>query len=313
MASSLARLGAALPRARPRAAARALPPGRWDAAALGASRRAALNARRCQVHSEVKAAPTSDLKDGENSSKNWRIKMLYDGDCPLCMREGLEFGIGNRSHQFSCLDVHRIMLWKLRSNTEAFSPVATYRFGRFRAPALRIRLNSVRAPPPHEAFPSPPARSSLVASVSTARQQRRRGGGDGATLVGDLARADVNMLRERNKSYGAINFVDISSKDYSPEDNQGLDYETAMGRIHAILSDGTVVTDVEAFRKLYEEVGLGWVYAVTKYEPVATMANAVYGVWAKYRMQITGRPPLEEIMASRKAAGECKDDKVCKM
>ncbi|KAK8456518.1 hypothetical protein SEVIR_3G032500v4 [Setaria viridis] len=199
MASSLARLGAALPRARPRPGARVLPPGRWDAAALGASRRAAPNVGRCQVHSDVKVAPTSDLKDGDNSSKNWRIKMLYDGDCPLCMRE-------------------------------------------------------------------------------------------------------VNMLRERNKSYGAIKFVDISSKDYSPDDNQGLDYETVMGRIHAILSDGTIVTDVEAFRRLYEEVGLGWVYAVTKYEPVATMANAVYGVWAKYRMQITGRPPLEEIMASRKAA-----------
>ncbi|CAL5024842.1 unnamed protein product [Urochloa decumbens] len=231
MASSLARLGAALPRARPRAAARVLPPGRWDAAALGASRRAALNVGRCQIHSDVKVAPTSDLKDGDNSSKNWRIKMLYDGDCPLCMRE-------------------------------------------------------------------------------------------------------VNMLTERNRSYGAIKFVDISSKDYSPDDNQGLDYETfvdisskdyspddnqgldyetVMGRIHAILSDGTVVTDVEAFRRLYEEVGLGWVYAVTKYEPVASIANAVYGVWAKYRMQITGRPPLEEIMASRKVAGECKDDKVCKM
>ncbi|XP_047068108.1 uncharacterized protein At5g50100, chloroplastic-like [Lolium rigidum] len=121
------------------------------------------------------------------------------------------------------------------------------------------------------------------------------------------------MLRERNKSYGTINFVDISSKDYSPEDNQGLDYETAMGRIHAIVSDGTIVTDVEAFRRLYEEVGLGWVYAVTKYEPVATIANAVYGVWAKYRMEVTGRPPLEEVFAARRQAGECKDDKSCKM
>ena len=45
MASSLARLGAALPRARPRAAASVLTPGRWDAAALGASRRAALNGK----------------------------------------------------------------------------------------------------------------------------------------------------------------------------------------------------------------------------------------------------------------------------
>ncbi|KAK3141208.1 hypothetical protein QOZ80_4BG0330840 [Eleusine coracana subsp. coracana] len=210
MASSLARLGAVLPRARPHAAARVLPPGRWDTVAVGASRRAALNVYRRQAHSDVKAAPTSDAKDGESSSKGWRIKMLYDGDCPLCMRE-------------------------------------------------------------------------------------------------------VNMLRERNESYRAIKFVDISSKDYSPKENQGLDYETAMGRIHAIESDGTVVTDVEAFRRLYEEVGLGWVYAVTKYEPVATIANTVYGVWAKYRMQITGRPPLEEIMASRKQAGECKDEKVCKM
>ncbi|OMO77525.1 putative thiol-disulfide oxidoreductase DCC protein [Corchorus capsularis] len=125
-------------------------------------------------------------EDEQQSPQNWKIKMLYDGDCPLCMRE-------------------------------------------------------------------------------------------------------VNMLRERNKQYGTIKFVDISSEDYSPQDNQGLDYTTVMGRIHAILSDGTVVTDVEAFRKLYEHVGLGWVYAITKYEPVATIADSIYGVWAKYRLQITGK------------------------
>lgn len=34
------------------------------------------------------------------------------------------------------------------------------------------------------------------------------------------------MLRERNKNYGTIKFVDISSDDYSPEQNQGLGYET---------------------------------------------------------------------------------------
>jgi hypothetical protein len=45
-------------------------------------------------------------------------------------------------------------------------------------------------------------------------------------LLPTLVFWQVNMLRERNKSYGAINFVDISSKDYSPKDNQGLDYET---------------------------------------------------------------------------------------
>lgn len=168
---------------------------------------------RCQsgIRSEVKMEPMTEVKDKNNASETWKIKMLYDGDCPLCMRE-------------------------------------------------------------------------------------------------------VNMLRERNKPYGAIKFVDISSNDYSPEDNEGLDYKTVMGRIHAILSDGTVVRDVEAFRRLYEVVGLGWVYAITKYEPVATVASLAYSFWAKYRLQVTGRPPLEDILEARKRnMGEvCSDDKVCK-
>ncbi|KZV39686.1 hypothetical protein F511_22711 [Dorcoceras hygrometricum] len=115
-----------------------------------------------------------------------------------------------------------------------------------------------------------------------------------------LCMREVNMLLERNKSYGSIKFVDISSDSYRAEDNQGLAYETVMGRIHAILCDGTVVTDVEAFRKLYEAVGLGWVYAITKYEPISSIADAIYGVWAKYRLPITGRPPLEQVLEARK-------------
>ncbi|KAL9249112.1 hypothetical protein AKJ16_DCAP02148 [Drosera capensis] len=130
-----------------------------------------------------------------------------------------------------------------------------------------------------------------------------------------LCMREVNMLRERDKQYKAIKFVDISSEEYSPEDNQGLDYKTAMGRIHAILSDGTVVRDVEAFRRLYEAVGLGWLYAITKYKPIATIADAVYGVWAKYRLQITGRPPLEEVLELRRKNKEdaCNDKNACKM
>ncbi|CAM8910831.1 unnamed protein product [Rhodiola kirilowii] len=130
-----------------------------------------------------------------------------------------------------------------------------------------------------------------------------------------LCMREVNMLKERNKGYGAIKFVDISSDDYSPEENQGLEYETVMGKIHAIMSDGTIVTNVEAFRKLYEAVGLGWVYAITKYEPVATIADAVYSVWAKYRLPITGRLPLEQVLEARKKSKEevCNDNSSCKM
>lgn len=73
-----------------------------------------------------------------------------------------------------------------------------------------------------------------------------------------------------------------------------------MERIHAILPDGTVVTDVEVFRRLYEAVGLGWVYSATKYEPVMNAANWVYGIWAKYRLPITGRPDLEVVLQQKK-------------
>lgn len=35
--------------------------------------------------------PVAPKKDNwEPSSENWKIKMLYDGDCPLCMREVFE-------------------------------------------------------------------------------------------------------------------------------------------------------------------------------------------------------------------------------
>lgn len=33
------------------------------------------------------------------------------------------------------------------------------------------------------------------------------------------------MLRGRNKTYGTIKFVDISSDSYSPEENSDIDFE----------------------------------------------------------------------------------------
>lgn len=38
----------------------------------------------------------------------------------------------------------------------------------------------------------------------------------------------------------------------------------AMLKIHAIEADGTIITGVPVFRRLYQAVGLGWVYAITQ-------------------------------------------------
>ena len=40
-----------------------------------------------------------------------------------------------------------------------------------------------------------------------------------------LCMREVNMLRGRDKGVGKIDFVDISSSDYSPEDNANLSYD----------------------------------------------------------------------------------------
>ena len=118
-----------------------------------------------------------------------------------------------------------------------------------------------------------------------------------------LCKREVAFLRERDAEARRIDFVDIAGPDYKPEANQGLTYVAAMEEIHAILPDGTVVKGVEVFRRLYEEVGLGFVYAATKNSTVERWANRLYGVWAQYRMQITGRGDMAAVLA-RRAAGD---------
>ncbi|GBG73750.1 hypothetical protein CBR_g17090 [Chara braunii] len=115
-----------------------------------------------------------------------------------------------------------------------------------------------------------------------------------------LCMREVNMLQERDEQFGRIEFVDISRDDYKAEDHGGVDFETAMGRIHVVLRDGTVVKDVEAFRRLYDAVGLGWVYALSRYEPFASLLDVAYGIWARFRLPITGRPPLEHLVQERR-------------
>jgi len=111
---------------------------------------------------------------------------------------------------------------------------------------------------------------------------------------------EVNMLQRRDQGKGAIAFVDIADSAYDPADHQGISFEQSMERIHAILPDGRIITDVEVFRRLYEEVGLGWLYSVTKFPLVERAANFVYNSWAKNRLSLTGRPEIDTILQEKK-------------
>lgn len=122
-----------------------------------------------------------------------------------------------------------------------------------------------------------------------------------------LCLREVNFLRKRDAGRGRVAFVDIASPDYSPEDNGGIDFETAMGRIHAVLPDGSTVQNVEVFRRVYEAIDMGWVYAATRWPVIRPVVDKVYDLWADRRLAMTGRPDLETIVAQRQA--DCDSDR----
>lgn len=114
-----------------------------------------------------------------------------------------------------------------------------------------------------------------------------------------LCLREVNFLQKRDAGRGLVQFVDIADDNYQPEHQGGVDFETAMGRIHGVLPDGTVVKDIEVFRRVYEALGMGWVYAVTKLPIVGAIADWIYGLWADRRLALTGRPNLKTIVAEK--------------
>ncbi len=122
-----------------------------------------------------------------------------------------------------------------------------------------------------------------------------------------LCLREVNFLEKRDGGRGRVAFVDIAAEDYSPEENGGVDFETAMGRIHAVLPDGSVVRNVEVFRRVYAVLGMGWIYAATRWPVIRPIVDKVYELWADKRLALTGRPDLDAIMAQRQMGDGCGD------
>ena len=128
-----------------------------------------------------------------------------------------------------------------------------------------------------------------------------------------LCMREVNFLKKRDAGRGLVIFVDIADDNYTPQENGGIDFETAMGRIHAVLPDGTVLKNMEVFRRVYEILGMGWVYAVTKWPPIGSIVDILYGIWADWRLALTGRPDLATIVSERRQRLEAKTKGRCRL
>jgi predicted DCC family thiol-disulfide oxidoreductase YuxK len=114
-----------------------------------------------------------------------------------------------------------------------------------------------------------------------------------------LCLREVNFLSRRDAGRGLVVFIDIAADDYDPAENGGIDFETAMGRIHAITADGTILKNVAVFHYVYTVLGMGWVYAATQWPIVGPIVDKIYEIWAGWRLALTGRPQLQTIIQER--------------
>jgi predicted DCC family thiol-disulfide oxidoreductase YuxK len=127
-----------------------------------------------------------------------------------------------------------------------------------------------------------------------------------------LCLREVTFLRRRDKRLhpGApqLAFVDIDDPAYDPSAHAGIGYRAAMGRIHAVTADGTVLRDVAVFHRAYQLVGLGWLYAPTRWPVLRPLVERLYALWADARLRLTRRPDLDalcDLRQQRCAGGAC--------
>ncbi|HEY9880982.1 MAG TPA: DUF393 domain-containing protein [Leptolyngbyaceae cyanobacterium] len=124
---------------------------------------------------------------------------------------------------------------------------------------------------------------------------------------------EVRFLQKRDAGRGLVTFVDVADDDYRPEDNGGIDFATAMGRIHAIRADGSVIKNVEVFRQIYDVLGIGWIYAITRWPLIGPLVDKLYDLWADWRLRLTGRPALETLVAAREQRLATKSEGRCRL
>lgn len=128
-----------------------------------------------------------------------------------------------------------------------------------------------------------------------------------------LCMREVNFLKKRDAGRGLVAFVDIADDRYIPEAHGGVDFATAMGQIHAVLPDGTLIKNVEVFRQVYDLLGMGWIYAATRWPIFGPIVDKLYGIWANWRLTFTGRLDLATIVAERQKRIECKTQGRCRL
>jgi predicted DCC family thiol-disulfide oxidoreductase YuxK len=99
-----------------------------------------------------------------------------------------------------------------------------------------------------------------------------------------LCKREVRVIGRHDK-HGMIEPVDIAAPGFDAE-GLGLTRSTVHARMHAILPDGSVVTGMEAFRRIYDAIGMGWLWRWTGWPILRPIFDVLYAGFAKVRPRL---------------------------
>jgi predicted DCC family thiol-disulfide oxidoreductase YuxK len=102
-----------------------------------------------------------------------------------------------------------------------------------------------------------------------------------------LCLREISMLRRMDRKQRVL-FTDIASPEFEPA-QFGRSMDELMAEIHARLPDGSWITGVEVFRRLYSAVGFGWLMPLTRIPGISHGLEWGYRVFARNRLKLTGR------------------------
>ena len=116
-----------------------------------------------------------------------------------------------------------------------------------------------------------------------------------------LCMRETRMLGRMDRDK-RIRFTNIATADFDATTVNKTQPEL-MAEMHGRLPDGSWVTGVEVFRRLYSAVGFGPVVWITRLPIIRQLLNVGYYFFAKYRLRLTGRCDAACAIPATKAAG----------
>ena len=112
-----------------------------------------------------------------------------------------------------------------------------------------------------------------------------------------LCRREIGLL-ERWDRHHRIRFTDIAGPEFRPE-NVEKTLAELMDRMHGRLPDGTWLTGVEVFRRMYAAVGFGPIVWLTRLPGISHLMDWGYRAFARNRLSLTGRCTSETCAVRR--------------